>query len=67
MAKKKEKSIGERIKEYRVREGLRQEDLAEKLGCTKNYIWMVENEYKGRKVSKGFEKLFEMIEKGSNE
>ncbi len=55
----KTEKFSERLRVYRERTGVSQEELADKLGVSRNYVSMMEG---GREPSESLRKLFEIIE-----
>lgn len=55
------KKFGNRLKELRIEKGLTQEELAEKLGLSANYIGMIERAERSTSLLKVF-KLAKVLE-----
>ncbi len=55
MYQKELKSLGYNIKKYRLLKGFTQEEFAEKIGKTSNYISLLENGHKGIHITTLFD------------
>lgn len=54
MSKRKLQAFGKRVKELRLEKELTQEELAEKLGLSSNYIGMIERAERNTSLEKVF-------------
>lgn len=54
MSKRKLQAFGKRVRELRLEKGLTQEQLAEKLGVSENYVGMIERAERNTSLEKVF-------------
>jgi len=66
MSKRELKNFGRRVRELRLEKGLTQQELAEKLGVSTNYIGMVERAERNTSLLKVF-KLAKILEVKTSE
>lgn len=55
-------SFGKKIRECRIKAGLTQEELAERLETQKNYVWQLENKSPARPSGKLLLKIADILE-----